>query len=82
MEIRTKHSVSFICLPGISLIGKGQLFSFQLGMENQAFLETEDLVHTQTICHQMCLQAHLIRFSNNQNHIQLAQSFISVAQRK
>lgn len=57
MEIRTKHFVSFICLPGISLIGKGQSFSFQLGMENRTFLEIEDLVHTHTICHQMCLQA-------------------------
>lgn len=54
-EMKTKHFVSSAFLE-FHLLAKSTFFPFQLGMENPSFLETEDLVSTHAICHQLCLK--------------------------
>lgn len=53
IEIKTKHFFCIYLLSWNFTYLERVVFPFQLRMENQSFLETEDLVSTHTICHQM-----------------------------
>lgn len=54
IEIETKHFASFICFSWNFTYLERVVFPFQLGLKTQSFLETEDLVLTCAICHQLC----------------------------